>query len=209
MTYHGATGKANRVAEPIGQYWRGEISEEQLQAQLRRAVHDPNFPQRSANELQLLQTIERRPTPELQAEEQPVQEHGYGLPDARGAQPLNDLQRLNEDERRRMIEDDRPRTNEIQFGAPAERESDVQNLPDNDTQSSSTGDPDLDRLAAALYAGDDAALSQAATRIAQSDSMQAFERWGHDLLAWQQQQDRQQALDRQSQERQQQDGYAR
>ena len=81
--------------------------------------------------------------------------------------------------------------------------------PQLDTQSSSTGDPDLDRLAAALYAGDDAALSQAATRIAQSEPVQAFERWGHDLLAWQQQQDRQQALDRQAQERQQQDGYAR
>lgn len=81
--------------------------------------------------------------------------------------------------------------------------------PQSDTRSFSTGDPDLDRLAAALYANDDAAISQAATRIAQSDSMQAFERWGHDLLAWQEQQERQQALDRQAQERQQQDGFSR
>lgn len=208
MTYHGAAGKARRVAEPIGQYWRGEISEEQLQAQLQRAVHDPQFPQRSANELELLQTIERRPAPELQTEEQPLQQHGNAsLPDTRDAQTLGDLQHLNADERRRMIEDDRPRNNDIHFGAPVDREHDVQNLPGHDPQSSSTGDPDLDRLAAALYAGDDAAITQAATQIAQSDSMQAFARWGHDLLAWQQQQDRQQELDRQAQQTDQ--GYAR
>lgn len=210
MTYHGATGKANRVAEPIGRYWRGEISQEQLQTQLRRAVHDPNFPQRSANELELLQTIERRPEPGLQAAEQPLQEHDNTLsPDNNGTQPSDDVERLNENERRRMIEDDRPRTNEIQFGAPADRESDVQNVPDNNPQSFSTGDPDLDRLAAALNADDDAAISQAAAQIAQSETVQAFERWGHELLAWQQQQERQQALDRQAQERQQQDGFSR
>jgi hypothetical protein len=67
MTYHGATGKANRVAEPIGRYWRAEISEGQLQAELGRAVHDPKFPVRSANELDLLQNIERRPVRELNA----------------------------------------------------------------------------------------------------------------------------------------------
>lgn len=67
MTYHGATGKANRVAEPIGRYWRGDISEDQLRAELGRAVHDPKFPVRSGNELDLLQVIEPRPVRELSA----------------------------------------------------------------------------------------------------------------------------------------------
>ena len=81
--------------------------------------------------------------------------------------------------------------------------------PQSDTRSFSTGDPDLDRLAAALYADDDAAISQAAAQIARSETVQGFERWGHELLAWEQQRERQQALDRQAQERQQQDGFAR
>ncbi|PZO63177.1 MAG: hypothetical protein DI635_09355 [Pseudoxanthomonas suwonensis] len=81
--------------------------------------------------------------------------------------------------------------------------------PQSDTRSFSTGDPDLDRLAAALNADDDAAISQAAAQIARSETVQAFERWGHELLAWEQQQERQQALDRQAQERQQQDSFSR
>ena len=107
----------------------------------------------------------------------------------------------------------------------AERASQTDRLPDSSQQEpasdpqaqkqpagtpfGSTGDPDLDRLAAALYADDDAAISQAAAQIARSETVQAFERWGHDLLSWHEQQERQQALDRQAQERQQQEGYAR
>ena len=107
----------------------------------------------------------------------------------------------------------------------AERASQTDRLPDSSQQEpasdpqaqmlpggtpfGSTGDPDLDRLAAALYADDDAAISQAAAQIARSETVQAFERWSHDLLSWQAQQERQQALDRQAQERQQQEGYAR
>lgn len=93
MAYHGATGKANRVAEPIGEYWRGEITEGQLQSELLSAVNDPNFPVRSANELELLQNIERR------LEQQDQDNPGVG-------------------ERRRMIEGDRAPDNAIPLAPP-------------------------------------------------------------------------------------------
>lgn len=127
MTYHGATGKAARVARPIGEYWRGDISEEQLQTELRRAVNDPNFPVRSANELELLQNIERRPVREVElpAQPQPAQDNA-ALPGAGGAvQPQDEQQGQDRQQRGRMIEDDRPRGNEIDFGMPLGIESDV------------------------------------------------------------------------------------
>jgi len=47
----------------------------------------------------------------------------------------------------------------------------------------STGDPDLDRLAAALFSKDDAAFSRVSAEIAQSPKVQAMVRDGHASLA--------------------------
>ncbi|WP_236621749.1 hypothetical protein [Luteimonas huabeiensis] len=180
MTYHGATGKANRVAEPIGEYWRGEISEEQLQTELRRAVHDPNFPQRSANELELLQNIERRPVRETDAPEHPQQGLDNATPanSTGGARPVDDLPPQGEQERRRMIGDDRHRNDEA--------------LPRENPTAFTTGDPDLDKLAAALFADDEAAISRVSAQIEQSPQVQSFEQWGRGLVAAQQREELQQ-----------------
>lgn len=61
MVYQGATGKAQRSADAIGDYARGELSEDQLRARLRTAVNDPAFPTRSRNELAFLEVIAPRP----------------------------------------------------------------------------------------------------------------------------------------------------
>ncbi|MGY4515029.1 XVIPCD domain-containing protein [Lysobacter sp. HA18] len=61
MVYQGASGKAQRTADAIGDYWRGELNEDQLRARLRTAVSDPAFAERSRNELAFLEAIEPRP----------------------------------------------------------------------------------------------------------------------------------------------------
>lgn len=196
MTYHGATGKANRVAEPIGQYWRGEISEEQLQTELRRAVHDPNFPQRSANELELLQNIEQRPVRELEVPEQPQQGLGNAMPAGPGrggARHQDDQPPPDEQERRRMIDGDRDRRNDIQFPAPGVELPNWEEVQARENpQAFTTGDPDLDKLAAALFANDEAAISRVSAQIEQSPQVQSFEQWGRDLVAAQQREELQQ-----------------
>jgi hypothetical protein len=60
------------------------------------------------------------------------------------------------------------------------------------TQAFSTGDPDLDRLAAALFSGNEAAISQANARIEQSPQVQGMIQQGHDILAAQQREEHQQ-----------------
>lgn len=195
MTYHGATGKANRVAEPIGQYWRGEISEEQLQAELRRAAHDSNFPQRSANELELLQSIEQRPVRELGVPEHPQQGLGNAAPADPGhaAEPQNAQPPPGGQERRRMIDDDRDRRNEIQFPAPGAELPDWEEAQARESpQAFTTGAPDLDKLATALFANDEAAISRLSAQIERSPQVQSFEQWGRDLFAAQQREELQQ-----------------
>lgn len=59
-------------------------------------------------------------------------------------------------------------------------------------QAFSTGDPDLDRLAAALAADDETAISHASSYVAQSPQVQAFEQWGRELVATQQREEIQQ-----------------
>lgn len=50
-------------------------------------------------------------------------------------------------------------------------------------QDASTGDRDLDRLAAAVFAGDDRAMQRVLGQIAESEHLQKFEQWGRELLA--------------------------
>jgi hypothetical protein len=65
--------------------------------------------------------------------------------------------------------------------------------PQNHTeQKFSTGDPDLDRLAAAVFSGNEAAISQANARIEQSPQVQGMIQQGHDILAAQQREEQQQ-----------------
>ncbi|PPT92254.1 hypothetical protein XthCFBP4691_04545 [Xanthomonas theicola] len=59
-------------------------------------------------------------------------------------------------------------------------------------QAFSTGDPDLDRLAAALAADDDDAFSKVCDQIEQSPQVQAYEQWGRELAAFEQRQELQQ-----------------
>ncbi|MDO5691428.1 MAG: hypothetical protein Q4G70_02970 [Pseudomonadota bacterium] len=49
-----------------------------------------------------------------------------------------------------------------------------------------TGDPELDKLAAAVFADDNAAFDQAVAHISQSPEVRAFEQWGHELAVAQQ-----------------------
>ncbi len=55
-----------------------------------------------------------------------------------------------------------------------------------------TGDPDLDRLAAALLADDDTVISRENEKIEQSQQVQAYQHWGRDLVALEQSQELQQ-----------------
>ncbi len=61
MVYHGSTGKARRVADAIGDYWRGEISENMLRSRIEKNVLDAKFPIRSENELKYMEKIKERP----------------------------------------------------------------------------------------------------------------------------------------------------
>ncbi|AOD16473.1 hypothetical protein BER93_02815 [Xanthomonas fragariae] len=54
------------------------------------------------------------------------------------------------------------------------------------------GDADLDRLAAAIFSDDEAAISQANAHIQQSSPVQAYEQLGRDLVAFEQRQELQQ-----------------
>lgn len=116
-------------------------------------------------------------------------------PGGGGARPHGDQQRPDEQqERGRMIEEDRPPSNEIQLGIPPVGidAPDREDERSNDRQAFTTGDPDLDRLAAALFADDDAAISRVSAQIEQSPQVQAFEQWGRDLVAAQQREELQQ-----------------
>jgi GH24 family phage-related lysozyme (muramidase) len=62
MVYQGATGKARRTADAIGDYWREEITEDELHTRFQATVNDPAFQERSRNELEFLCNIEQRPT---------------------------------------------------------------------------------------------------------------------------------------------------
>ncbi|HLM54437.1 MAG TPA: hemolysin [Pseudoxanthomonas sp.] len=78
----------------------------------------------------------------------------------------------------------RPRAEPQRPGEPAGRE-------DRRT-GSTTGDHDLDRLAAALFADDDAVVSRVSAQIGQLPQVQAFEQSGRDLVAAQQREELQQ-----------------
>lgn len=194
MTYHGATGKANRVAEPIGQYWRGEISEEQLQTELRRAAHDPNFPLRSANELELLLNIEQREVRELEDPDHPQQRLGIARPvGPSGSAYPHDDQLPDEKERPLTIDDARDRRNEVQFPDPGAKQPNTDQMQAiGNPKAFTTGDPDLDMLAMAIYANDEATISHISAKIELSPQVQSFEQQGRDLVAIQEREELQQ-----------------
>lgn len=207
MVYQGATGKAQRTADAIGDYWRGEVTEDQLHARLRTVVNDPAFPERSRNELEFLENIEQRPVRQAQPPEAlqgvnraPIENLQNGTleiapngPGNIGARPQTDQQPPDDQERRRMIEEDRPRGNDIQFPAPGTDLPTWEEMQARENrQAFTTGDPDLDRLAAALFSNDEAAISRVSAQIEQSPQVQAFEQWGRDLVAAQQREELQQ-----------------
>lgn len=59
-------------------------------------------------------------------------------------------------------------------------------------QAFTTGDPDLDRLVAALFADDEAGISRVSAQIGQSAQVQSFEQWGRELVAFERSQELQQ-----------------
>ena len=62
MTYHGRIEKAKKVADAIGDYWRGEISETALHSRMKQAIGtNSNFSGREKSELQYLELIKHRP----------------------------------------------------------------------------------------------------------------------------------------------------
>ncbi|QKD85414.1 hypothetical protein WCN79_21590 [Xanthomonas axonopodis pv. vasculorum] len=117
MVYQGATGKAQRTADAIGDYWRGELTEDQLRTRLRTVVNDPAFPERSRNELEFLENIEHRPPRQAQYPDA-LQQGAPNGPVNGVARPQANPQRPDDQERRRMIDDDRDRRNDIHFPAP-------------------------------------------------------------------------------------------
>ncbi|MDO7938333.1 hypothetical protein Q6A26_19090 [Xanthomonas euvesicatoria pv. eucalypti] len=92
-----------------------------------------------------------------------------------------------------MIDDDRDHRNDIQFPAPgAELPTWEEVQARENPQAFTTGDPDLDKLAAALFSNDEAAISRISAQIEQSPQVQSFEQWGRDLVAAQQREELQQ-----------------
>ena len=62
MTYHGRIEKAKKVADAIGDYWRGEISETALHSRMKQTIGaNSNFSGREKSELQYLELIKQRP----------------------------------------------------------------------------------------------------------------------------------------------------
>ncbi|WP_244953517.1 hypothetical protein WCN79_11940 [Xanthomonas axonopodis pv. vasculorum] len=192
MVYQGATGKAQRTADAIGDYWRGDLTEDQLRTRLRTVVNDPAFPERSRNEIEFLENIEQRPPRQAQVPDA-LQQGAPNGPGNGDAHPQADQPSQDDQERRRMIEDDRDHRNDIQFPAPG---ADLPNWEEvqarENPQAFTTGDRDLDKLAAALFANDEAAISRVSAQIEQSPQMQSFEQWGRDLVAAQQREELQQ-----------------
>lgn len=114
-------------------------------------------------------------------------------PGGGGARPQADPQRPDDQERRRMINDDRDHRSDIQFPAPgAELPSWEAVQARENPQAFTTGDPDLDKLATALFANDEAEISRVSAQIEQSPQVQSFEQWGRDLVAAQQREELQQ-----------------
>lgn len=114
-------------------------------------------------------------------------------PGGGGARPQADPQRPDDQERRRMIDDDRDHRNDIQFPAPGTELPNWEEVQARENpQAFTTGDPDLDKLAAALFANDEAAISRVSAQIEQSPQVQSFEQWGRDLVAAQQREELQQ-----------------
>ena len=110
-----------------------------------------------------------------------------------GARPQADPQRPDDQERRRMIDDDRDHRNDIQFPAPGAELPNWEEVQARENpQAFTTGDPDLDKLAAALFANDEAAISRVSAQIEQSPQVQSFEQWGRDLVTAQQREELQQ-----------------
>ena len=61
MTYHGRIEKAKKVADAIGAYWKGEISESTLHSRMKQAIGaNSNFSGREKSELQYLELIKQR-----------------------------------------------------------------------------------------------------------------------------------------------------
>ena len=61
MTYHGRIEKAKKVADAIGDYWKGEISESTLHSRMKQAIGaNSNFSGREKSELQYLELIKQR-----------------------------------------------------------------------------------------------------------------------------------------------------
>ncbi|MFZ5655866.1 MAG: hypothetical protein ACOY37_02175 [Pseudomonadota bacterium] len=192
MVYQGATGKAQRTADAIGDYWRGELTEDQLRTRLRTVVNDPAFPERSRNELEFLENIEQRPPSQAQ-ERDALQQGAPNGPGNGGARPQADQPRQDDQERRRVIDDDRDHHNDIRFPAPGAKLPNWEEVQARETpQAFTTGDPDLDKLAAALFDNDEAAISRVSAQIGQSPQVQSFEQWGRDLVAAQQREELQQ-----------------
>lgn len=124
MVYQGASGKAQRTADAIGDYWRGELTDDQLRARLRTAVNDPAFPERSRNELAFLEHLQPRPA-RAQPPGHPVSVQGPLLPQAHDATraPLDRLppsHHPDDFERQRMRDGDRPRGNDIDVVPPGD-----------------------------------------------------------------------------------------
>ncbi|WP_416191091.1 hypothetical protein [Neisseria sp. CCUG12390] len=61
MVYHGSTNKAGKMADAIGDYWRGEISEEKLRSRIKQYGTDQKFQERSENEIEYMNNIKQNP----------------------------------------------------------------------------------------------------------------------------------------------------
>lgn len=105
---------------------------------------------------------------------------------------LESIEHALQQHRNQQLQNGQPPHGVIQPQVNPPRPDDHEADRSGDTQAFATGDPDLDRLAAALFANDEAAISHASAQIGQSPQVQAFEQWGRELVATQQRDELQQ-----------------
>lgn len=103
-----------------------------------------------------------------------------------GARSQADRQHVLDEERRHTIGNGGNQRSDIQPHAPGVELPDREEARTGDPQAFTTGDPDLDMLAAALFANDETEISRVSAQIEQSPEVQSFEQWGRDLVAAQQ-----------------------
>lgn len=101
------------------------------------------------------------------------EQHGLTVTGRADSSTLREVDRAVEQRNRHASETQAPR----KIGQPIPHQPSIEPL------GQSTGDPDLDRLAIALFAGDDRAANRVIAQIAEFEHIRTFESSGREFLA--------------------------